>query len=113
MFVTDTPPPVKRETEKRRCERNHIQQKFKLHISNYAELSCISTDISLGGIALDCTTPIQEELNNLPAYFYLDGSETKFNCTIIRNELNHIAIKLDKKQAATFGKQLTKKLLAR
>lgn len=98
--------------EKRRCERNHIQQNIKLHIEDLM-LSCISTDISLGGIALDCDSPVPDDICHKKAFFYLDDSETKFNCTVIRNKENYIAIELDKKQAAIFGKQLTKKLLDR
>jgi len=110
MLETDN---LSSKNEKRRCERNHIQQHIKLHIEGHAELACVSTDISLSGIALDCQTNLPSNLSNLNAFFYLNDSETKFKCTVIRNKLNHIAIELDKKQAAIFGKQLTKKLLNR
>ena len=97
--------------EKRSCERIPVRQNIKLQIEGGAYLECTSTDISLGGIALTCKAKIKGNLQGLKTRFSLENSSEKFDCTIVRQNSSHIAIEIDRKQAALFGKLLSRLLL--
>jgi len=102
--------------ERRVCDRTQLARQMRLQFTDGNTLDCLTEDISLGGVLMVSEKEVTEEKigQNAKLFFVNEDQQSdEFSCLITRISGFHISIELDRKQAAAFGKVLTKGIFKR
>ena len=97
--------------DRRVCDRTRLTRQMRLQLADGNELNCLTEDISLGGVLMMSERELTEEQVGQNAKLFIlhnNKQSDGFSCLITRITGCHISVELDRKQAAAFGKVLTK-----
>ena len=114
--MNDTSSSEQISNERRVCDRTQLARQMRLQLADGNELNCVTEDISLGGVLMASEKELAEEQVGQNANLFIlhkDKQSEGFSCLITRITGFHISVELDRKQAAAFGKILTKGMFKR
>ncbi|MCW9013003.1 MAG: PilZ domain-containing protein [Gammaproteobacteria bacterium] len=104
-------------SERRTCQRVNLHRPMQLELSTGEVIEGQAEDISLGGVLLRSSTPLDSALlGQLATLYFLttaNQNSRAYPCRITRIIQNNMGLELEKDVMAAFGKELTKGMFIR